>query len=90
MLEYTGHPLVDVGIATITAFAGKRRPDELTKEDLDAVADYITREYVRDPLKSFLTVAFHGQRRILTHPAFKKTPQKRSSVCNPCTAELWR
>ena len=53
MLKYTGHPLVDVGIATITAFVAKRRPDELTEADLDEVADYITREYVRDPLKSF-------------------------------------
>lgn len=26
MLKYTGHPLVDVGIATITAFAGKPKP----------------------------------------------------------------
>ena len=75
MLEYTGHPLVDVGIATITAFAGKRRPDELTKEDLDAVADYITREYVRDPLKSFLTVAFPNSG--FTQPAYNKTPEKR-------------
>ena len=58
MLKYTGHPLVDVGIATITAFAGKRKPDELTTTDLDDIADYITREYVQDPLKSFLTVAF--------------------------------
>lgn len=58
MLEYTGHPLVDVGIATITAFAGKRDPAQLTEADLDEVADYIAHEYVRQPLKSFLTVAF--------------------------------
>ena len=58
MLKYTGHPLVDVGIATITAFVDKRHPDELTEADLDEVADYITREYVQYPLKSFLTVAF--------------------------------
>ncbi len=58
MLKYTGHPLVDVGIATITAFVDKRKPDELTEADLDKVADYIAREYIRNPLKSFLTVAF--------------------------------
>ena len=75
MLEYTGHPLVDVGIATITAFAGKRKPDQLTKEDLDAVADYITREYVQDPLKSFLTVAFPNSG--FTQAAYNKTPEKR-------------
>ena len=75
MLEYTGHPLVDVGIATITAFADKRRPDELTEEDLDKIADYITREYVQDPLKSFLTVAFPNSG--FTQPAYNKTPAKR-------------
>ena len=58
MLKYTGHPLVDVGIATLTAFAEKRNPSQVTEADLDQVADYITREYVRQPLKSFLTVAF--------------------------------
>ena len=77
MLKYTGHPLVDVGIATITAFVDKRHPDELTEADLDEVADYITREYVRDPLKSFLTVAFPNSG--FTQPAYNKTPEKRSA-----------
>ena len=76
MLEYTGHPLVDVGIATITASVDKRGPDELTETDLDEVADYITREYVRDPLKSFLTVAFPNSG--FTQPAYNKTPEKRA------------
>ena len=58
MLEYTGHPLVDVGVATITAFAGKWDPTRLAEADLDKVVDYIIREYIRQPLKSFLTVAF--------------------------------
>ncbi len=75
MIEYTGHPLVDVGIATITAFADKRKPEELTEADLDDVADYITREYVRNPLKSFLTVAFPNSG--FTQPAYNKTPEKR-------------
>ena len=77
MLKYTGHPLVDVGIATITAFVNKRHPDELTETDLDEVADYITREYVQDPLKSFLTVAFPNSG--FTQPAYNKTPEKRSA-----------
>ena len=77
MLEYTGHPLVDVGIATITAFAGKQEPDELTETDLDEVADYIAREYVQDPLKSFLTVAFPNSG--FTQPAYNKTPEKRAA-----------
>ena len=75
MLKYTGHPLVDVGVATITAFAGKRDPTQLTETDLDQVADYITREYTRQPLRSFLTVAFPNSG--FTQPAYNRQPEKR-------------
>ena len=75
MLKYTGHPLVDVGVATIAAFAGKRDPAQLTEADLNKMADYITREYTRQPLKSFLTVAFPNSG--FTQPAYNKQPEKR-------------
>lgn len=58
MLSYTGHPFVDVGIATIVAFAGKTRPEDVTPADLEQVAMYIEREYVRPPLRGHLTMAF--------------------------------
>lgn len=74
MLEYTGHPLVDVGIATIAAFAGKRDPTQLTEADLERMADYIEREYVKQPLRSFLTVAFPNSG--FTQPAYFKQPEK--------------
>lgn len=54
MLKYTGHPLVDVGAATIAAYVGKRDPTRLTSHDLDRVADYITRTYAEPPLRGFL------------------------------------
>lgn len=75
MLSYTGHPLVDVGVATITAFAGKKEPSSLTLTDLDKIANYMERNYVLDPLKSFLTVAFPNSG--FTQPAFEKQPEKR-------------
>ncbi|MCX7681372.1 MAG: type I-B CRISPR-associated protein Cas8b1/Cst1 [Anaerolineae bacterium] len=75
MLRYTGHPFVDVGVATITAFAGKQEPSQLTEADLDRVADYITREYTRQPLISFLTVAFPNSG--FTQPAYRDQPEKR-------------
>lgn len=75
MLKYTGHPLVDVGVATITAFVGKRAPGQVTEADLDNIADYIEREYVRQPLISFLTVAFPNSG--FTQPAYNKQPEKR-------------
>jgi CRISPR-associated protein Cst1 len=75
MLKYTGHPLVDVGVAAITAFAGKRDPAELTEDNLDKIADYIAREYARQPLLSFLTVAFPNSG--FTQPAYNRRPEKR-------------
>lgn len=75
MLKYTGHPFVDVGMATIAAFSEKRDPAQVTEADLEAIADFITREYTRQPLKSFLTVAFPNSG--FTQPAFEKTPERR-------------
>jgi len=75
MLGFTGHPLVDVGLATIAAFAGKRDPSALTEADLDLVADYMEKNYTVDPLKSFLTVAFPNSG--FTQPAYDKQPEKR-------------
>lgn len=76
MLEYTGHPLVDVGVATITAFAGKRDPTQLTEADLERIADYIEHEYVRPPLKSSFTIAFTVNSGFF-QPGFNKQPEKR-------------
>lgn len=58
MLRYTGHPLIDVGIAAIAAYAKKRRPEDLTSDDLSNVATYIEQNYVRAPLRGHLTMAF--------------------------------
>jgi CRISPR-associated protein Cst1 len=74
MLKYTGHPLVDAGIATIVAFAGKNRPEELLESDLDKIADYMAEQYIRNPLRGFLTVAFPNSG--FTQPAFFGQPDK--------------
>ena len=58
MLHYTGHPFIDVGIAAITAFVGKRHPEEVTSDDLAKVVKYIEQNYVRPPLRGYLTMAF--------------------------------
>ncbi|HIE12336.1 MAG TPA: type I-B CRISPR-associated protein Cas8b1/Cst1, partial [Desulfotomaculum sp.] len=76
MLRYTGHPLFDVGAATVAAFAGKSEPGLVTQADLERVASFIEREYVREPLKSFLGVAFTTNA-WFNQPAFAKQPQKR-------------
>jgi len=80
MLDYTGHFMVDIGLATITAFAHKRHPSQLAEEDFDAIADYMTREYVRQPLRSFLTVVFPNSG--FTQPAFFKQPERQLDYAN--------
>ncbi len=75
MLAYTGHPFYDIGVATVTAFSGKDSPSLVTSSDLAEVAGFIEEQYSRDPLKSFLSVAFPNA--WFRQPAFKKQPAKR-------------
>ncbi len=74
MFNYVGHPYYDVGIATLAAFAGKKDPRLLTSHDLEKAVDYMTREYVQQPLRSYLTVAFPNSG--FTNPAFFKQPDR--------------
>ena len=67
MLKYTGHPLVDVGFATIAALARKNRIEDVEPEDLEKVAQFIEQEYTANPLKSFLTVAFTSNAWFIQH-----------------------
>ncbi len=73
--DYTGHPLLDVGLATLTAFAGKKHPTLLTEEDLHNAGRYIRENYIVDPLKSFLSVAFPTSG--YNNPSYDKYPEKR-------------
>lgn len=74
-LDYTGHPFYDVGLATLTAFAHKRHPSELEPDDLQAAAEYMQRNYIVNPLKSFLTVVFLNSGYVQN--AYEKFPEKR-------------
>jgi CRISPR-associated protein Cst1 len=38
ILRYTGHPLIDVGVATITTWMKRPSPEQVTEEDLKRVA----------------------------------------------------
>lgn len=73
MLTYTGHFMVDIGLAAVVAFVGKQDPAQLTDHDFSIVADYMTKEYVRQPLRSFLTVAFPNSG--FTQPAYFNEPE---------------
>jgi len=73
MLRYTGHPLLDVGMATLVAFAGKTRPEELTEADLEIAAGYMAANYSVPPMRGFLTVVFPNADGF-TQPAFFNRP----------------
>ena len=74
-LDYTGHPLFDVGLATIVAHVDKDSPADLTEDDLYSVADHIETYYTQQPLTSFLTVSLMNSD--FTQPAFKDKPERR-------------
>ncbi len=76
MLEYTGHPFYDVGVATVTAFARKKDPGTVTVEDLRSIVEYMKREYAQNPLKSFFSVAFTNNA-WFNQSAFSNQPEKR-------------
>jgi len=57
-LRFTGHPLIDIGVATVAAFGKHDTPEAVTPDDLKAIADYMTENYTRQPMQSFLTVVF--------------------------------
>lgn len=75
MLKFTGHPLVDVGIATIWAFSGKRTLEQVTEKDLDKVADYIEAHYPKDPLRGAYGMAFTTNA-WFNQPGFVAQPEK--------------
>lgn len=58
LLNWTGHALVDVGIAALYVMTGKNDPTLLTLNDLDAAADEMEGYYFSGALMSYLTCVF--------------------------------
>lgn len=58
VLRYTGHPLVDVGVATITAFAEKHQPEQITQEDLEEFGKFLEGVYFGEQWRGLMFVIF--------------------------------
>lgn len=56
--DYTGHALVDVGLAGLCALSGRSLPTELHDADLDAGGDFIAEHYFTGALDPYLSVVF--------------------------------
>jgi CRISPR-associated protein Cst1 len=72
--KWTNHPLVDMGIASLLAFAGRKEPEELTPADLDKFAEYAEAVYFSPELASYLTVLFTSN---FINPSF--SPERKKS-----------
>ncbi len=58
LLKWTGHPLADVGVATLCAMAGKDDPTELTLEDLDSAGKEIKAAYTDSVFVAYLSCVY--------------------------------
>lgn len=76
MLKFSGHPFVDIGVATITAFAQKETPEALELGDLERMASYLEEIYLHPSLVSLLSIIF-TMNAGYTQPGFSKSPERR-------------
>ncbi len=60
MLTYTGYPLVDIGLATITAFREKHTPKDLTEDDLRAAGEFLEEVYFNPQWRGVMSIVFQN------------------------------
>jgi len=58
LLKWTGHPLADVGVATLCAMVEKTDPEELTLEDLDEAGKELKSAYTDSVFVAYLSCVF--------------------------------
>ena len=68
ILRYTGHPFLDVGVATLTAMSKKNRPEDVGYAELESAAEYLKDVYSHIPkVQNQLNTVFQGSH--FTQPA---------------------
>lgn len=55
-LKWTGHAIIDMGIASLVVFAEKTAPEEVTFDDLEKFAKYAERVFFTENVSSYLSV----------------------------------
>src|SRR5215510_499725 len=74
MLSYTGHPLVDVGIATITALVEKHSPEQLTADDLRKAGGLLEKVYFDEQWRGVMFSIFPNS--AYTQPKISEAKKK--------------
>jgi CRISPR-associated protein Cst1 len=57
-LRFTGHPFIDMGVAGLTVFAQKRRPEEVTGAHLEEFVAWADKSYHTKETTAWVAVAF--------------------------------
>lgn len=86
-LRWTGHPLVDVGLATLCVIANKQEPSRLTNEDLDCAAEEMSEYYFSGRMNSYLTCVFMNSAYVQPAMGKKETREYTNRVLY---AHRWR
>lgn len=73
ILHYVGHPFVDVGVATITAFTGKKYPEDIQESDIDGFADYAIQLYMNPAMAGYLSYVVFSNARFANPAQIKNT-----------------
>ncbi len=60
MPRYTGHPLVDVGLATITVFNEKKTPEELDISDFEKIGKFLKVIYFDPKWRGLMSIMFQN------------------------------
>lgn len=91
MFRYTGHPFVDVGVATLVAYAGVSKPDQLTERHVDDFTTRIVDWYMNPMMAGYLSYVVFANARF-ANPAQINNPkfddQRRASLSE--LLNLWR
>ena len=78
LLDWTGFPLADVGMAALCAMCGKGAPAELTLEDLDQAAAEMRNVYFSGAWISYLTCVFPNAEYVQPGDEAKKAATRRA------------
>jgi CRISPR-associated protein Cst1 len=57
-LRFTGHPLIDMGVAGLTVFAQKNNPEEVTGAHLEGFVEWADNAYHTKEMTAWVAVAF--------------------------------
>jgi len=78
LLNWTGNALADVGIAALCAMVRRRRPEDLTLEDLDQAAEEMRAAYFDGAWISYLTCVFPNAEYVQPGTADKKAASRKA------------